>query len=185
MTIWEVVEPVISLMTAVSSVAVASIVGGAVIQSQRDQRAHNRLSVRPILHAWTHTNYEKQSAAFVLMNRGLGPGVIQSIRFIRKNHNGDFFGMEELKYYMPLSPIEYSVSVNPVSLAVPHAVLPGNDLKLLELTFERNLGNGPLLNNEIDDFMRVVLDEFEVEIIYQCMYGNYFRYFSGGESGGG
>lgn len=67
------------LIAALSSIVVAIWVGNAVVQSQKDQRQHNRLSVRPILHISVYRDWETTTVKYYIVNHGVGPAVIENI----------------------------------------------------------------------------------------------------------
>lgn len=69
---------------------VAAVVGGAVIQNQKDQREHNRLSVRPALHSWLHTDEDDCWLSFEIRNNGVGPAIIDRLCLVDMKEGVEF-----------------------------------------------------------------------------------------------
>ncbi|MCE7521936.1 hypothetical protein [Alloalcanivorax xenomutans] len=77
----------LQLMAAVSNITVAVWVGSSVVRSHREQRHHNRLSVRPLIHVYKTFDRECGCAKIEVVNNGVGPAILERIEELRKAHN--------------------------------------------------------------------------------------------------
>ncbi len=67
-----------TLVTGVSSTAIALCALGLSVWQGYQARKHNRLAVRPHLTTWSHSDVEERCYAVEVMNNGIGPALIES-----------------------------------------------------------------------------------------------------------
>jgi len=66
-----------SVITGISSAVIALCALGLSIWQGCLARTHNRLSVRPHLTTWTHSDADKGFYVVELINNGIGPAIIE------------------------------------------------------------------------------------------------------------
>ena len=79
MTVWDAVEPVLTLGLSVSSLVIASRALSESARNGQAQREHNRLSVKPAVHSWIHTLSDKNMIILEIRNNGVGPAIIDRL----------------------------------------------------------------------------------------------------------
>ncbi|MCG8393323.1 MAG: hypothetical protein MI745_09590 [Pseudomonadales bacterium] len=94
MTVWDAVEPVLTLGLSVSSLVVASIALNESARNGEAQRRHNRLSVRPILHVTTRWHAGRGGVSYSVENNGVGPAILTDIKI----YSGDSKGLGGVDY---------------------------------------------------------------------------------------
>jgi len=143
-------------------IAIVSIFIG--IWQGSETRKHNRLSVQPRLSIQHSLNYADQSLSLILINKGLGPAILETIKYeyeskfyeITNNHNIlDFLDRIDLK--VPLSFDRFAPGVTITSNDV-YTILR-IDLKDLESI---KVSPGTLIS------------KFKFEIIYSSLYRERF-----------
>lgn len=155
------------LMAALSSIVVAIWVGDSVVKSRRDQREHNKLSVKPLVHLWTH--HEDRSLTVRLENNGVGPAVIKCITLIKKGDNKNRSPFGDLENFL----IDFRgdvfdiVSLNQIKLADSYSLPAGKAIDLVHLTL-----NEPNKNYLIKALFQNLESNVLFEVRYESIYGD-------------
>lgn len=158
------------LMAAVSSIVVASWVGGAVVQNQKDQRHHNRLSVKPLVHLWTH--HEDRSLTVRLENNGVGPAIIRELSIFKKGDESNKFIFDDLSHFL-LSfreDIFDIVTLDQIRLAQTYSLPAGKSIDLIHIQMK-----DPYSSHLIKALFSSLEDNVLMEVIYESIYGEEVR----------
>lgn len=170
MTAWEIIEPAVTLMTSVSSIVVAAVVGSAVIKSQKEQREHNKLTVRPLIHARIESVNSEGIVYFLLSNHGVGPARINSLKF--RLQSGEIYSSERLMdlCLLLVPSLAGRCKFHTMSMNYPYTVKVGDRIEVLRITIDQ-----PEVNDGLA--MRVansVKNNANCDIYYESLYGEKF-----------
>jgi len=157
-------------MTIETSIALASaiVAGSALIVtvwSAWATRRHHRLSVRPHISKLTEVETSGKKAGFVIVNSGLGPALIKSIRIFvdgeehiikRPSHWKDLID----KLDLPMDGFKYYI------IGEKDAINAGSRELLLQIFFPTEMSNHDKILRE--------LQRIKVVINYESMYGEKF-----------
>ena len=172
MTLWDVVEPVLTLVTSVSSLVVASIVGIAVIEGQKNQSLHNRLSVKPSVRIDRHCTPSKGIYQIFIRNAGFGPALIKSISFRTyldpelKDWNGG-----NVAYYLEdLISIKDKIKVTHTTCNNGTALAANGEIPILDV----------LIADDVKDLyahiaVQKIRDGIAFNICFESIYGEQFQ----------
>jgi hypothetical protein len=137
-------------------------------------RKHNRLSVRPSMTIWTHSekNDHQGSLKVDLLNTGLGPAVIKKcvILYDGKPVTGDLhdFAESQLKAIGP--------HIKLLAGAPREYAMPANENRtLIEIIF-------PMENAQTSELYKNFLNRFDLICEYQSVYGEKMEFDSQSES---
>lgn len=142
MTAWDVVEPVLTLGLSVSSLVVASIALTESARSGRAQRAHSRLSVKPLLHTWLEDSAPDRRVVLLLKNNGIGPAIIKRILFFPDGRpHGATYKLENIAFLLDAEIDRFfrRASFRAISLASDYALPAGSQLTLLTIDIKTEL----------------------------------------------
>lgn len=157
------------VVTGISSAVIALCALGLSIWQGILARTHNRLSFRPHLTTWVHSDAEKGFYAVELINNGIGPAVIEefSVKVDGKLVSGD--GTEPiakaLKIVLPNLPYRSQQSY----LATGYSMAPKERCTVIAVQF---LGQ-PLPSKE---FVEHAINRGDLEISYKSFYDERFPF---------
>lgn len=146
-----------------SAAWVALIVMIATIWQACIARKHNKLSVTPKLTIWKHEDLQNHTFKFDLINNGVGPAIIKSIRFLvdDKKITG-----QELEPYKKIAALIFPN--NPINISGSYFssgfMLPAE--KTLNLVTFQFASNPQLTKQQFD----AALERVDVIIRYQSIY---------------
>lgn len=172
MYLWEVIEPVLSLATAVSSLVVASVVGLSVIEAQKDQRIHNRISVQPGVRIDKYCIPSKGIYQIFLRNSGVGPAYLKEVRFRTyldselKQWNKD----NVQSYLSSLLSAKGEIKVTLSSVNDATALAVNGEIPILDVQISD--GFKDLLNHEA---IKKIRDGIAFNIRFESIYGEHFE----------
>lgn len=164
------IEPVLTLMMAVSSLVVAGSALHVSSENGRAQRRHEVLSVKPLVYTWLECDTQKREVRYHIQNNGVGPAIITNVLFFSREGDSDMCSLEKLPVLLSekIERFESRAKLNKIWLASSYALPPGGDLKLLTL----HLHDHPLLRSEevlrLSDEVKLKLS---CSIEYQNIYG--------------
>jgi hypothetical protein len=159
----------IGLVTGISSVVIALCALGLSVWQGMVARKHNKLSFRPHLTTWSHSDAEKGFYVLELINNGIGPAVIEefSIKVDGKLISGDGAECIEkaLKIVLPNLPYKAQQSY----LAKGYSMAPKERCTVLAVQF---LGK-PLPSKE---FVEHAFTRGDLDISYKSFYDEKFQF---------
>lgn len=160
-----------SVITGISSAVIALCALGLSIWQGCLARTHNRLSVRPHLTTWTHSDAEKGFYAVELINNGIGPAVIEE--FTVKVDGMPIYGdrteviEKTLKIVLPNLPYRSQQSY----LANGYVMAPKERCTIFAVQFTGQ----PLPSKE---FAQHAMNRGDLEISYKSFYGEKLPLFT-------
>lgn len=159
------------MIIGISSTIIALCALGYSVYQGYQIRIHNKLSVRPHLSTWTHSNVEERTYTVELINNGLGPAVIDNfvVKIDGKKISGD--GTEPiekaLKTLFPRIPYHAHQSY----VAQGYSMAPKERCKVVEVKFTETQFPSP---EEVEQALR----RSDLEITYKSYYGEIFHFSS-------
>lgn len=151
------------IVTAWASLIIASVALLFTIYQAHLSRRHNRLSVKPSLTLWPHTDRQGDHARLKvdLLSTGLGPAVIKksTILFDKTPITEDFYNFVEAQL-KSLGPY-----VRLATSTIDEYAMPSNERRtLIEVIFYQQ-------DFQTVDRFRNLLDRFDLICEYECFYG--------------
>ncbi|WP_054015832.1 hypothetical protein [Pseudoalteromonas sp. R3] len=147
-------------------VAVGALI--ATCMQARATKMHNQVSIRPVLCDWVHTDSDR--IYFWVKNKGLGSAKVTSFCYFDGEER--ISGKELYKRLEELL-LPYEVKMDNFLERLDQGTFFAKDEKVVIL----DLGFPGCKN--IDEIEVILGNRFRLEISYECLYGNKFKYISG------
>lgn len=156
---------------SIVSLCISVLVAFAVIVGTFQQRKHNRLSVKPILHTWIHAEGDTQ-VQYIIENSGVGPALIETHTILAsgKEYEGSRTGLTS--FISDTLGVEYALLADDdiVDLHFPFALRAGQKLIMAGLKVP---GSQFGAAKSIAEKLRA---NTEINISYKDIYGKSFQY---------
>lgn len=158
-----------AVITGISTAVIALCALGLSIWQGVEARKHNRLSVRPHLTTWTHSDAEKGFYVVELINNGIGPAVIEefSVKADGTLVSGD--GSEPIEKAMKIVLPNLQYQSRQSYLGKDYVMAPKERCTIFAVQF---LGH-PLPSKE---FVEHAIKRCDLEIPYKSFHGEKFPF---------
>ena len=165
----------LQLATAVASIVVAVWVGHYVVQSQKDQREHNRLSVRPMVHSWFNESQKDGEISLMIENNGVGPAIIDKLLIVdladRSECPIERRAVTDLVMGRLGKRHQWNVRTRVKAPASPYTLAAGTSLELVRIVIE----------DDVEEFFfhysNNVRRDLSLLINYRSIYGEEFNHW--------
>lgn len=165
----------LQLATAVASIVVAAWVGHHVVQSQKDQREHNRLSVRPMVHSWFNESQKDGEISLMIENNGVGPAIIDELLIVdladRSEYPIDRRAITDLVMGRLGKRHQWNVRTAVKAPASPYTLAVGASLELMRIIIE----------DDVEEFFfhysNNVRRGLSLLVTYRSIYGEEFTHW--------
>jgi hypothetical protein len=158
-----------SAIIGISSAVIALCALGFSIWQGKQTQKHNRLSFRPHLTTWSHSDAEKGFYAVDLINNGIGPAIIEnfSIKVDGKPISGD--GGEKIEKALKVLLPNLNYRSQHSYVAKGYSMSPKERCTVVAVQFL-----GPQLPSR--EFVENALNRGELEISYRSFYEEIFHF---------
>lgn len=175
MTYADAILIMLQLATAVASIVVAAWVGHYVVQSQKDQREHNRLSVRPMVHSWFNESQKDGEISLMIENNGVGPAIIDKLSIVDLTDGSecpiDRRAVTDLVMARLGKRHQWNVRTTIKAPASPYTLATGTSLELVRIVIE----------DDVEEFFfhysNNVRRDLSLLITYRSIYGEEFTHW--------
>ncbi|WP_324779579.1 hypothetical protein [Thiobacillus sedimenti] len=158
-------------ITGISSVVIALCALVFSFWQGAQTKKHNRLSVRPHLTTWTHSNSDKGFYAVELVNNGIGPAIIEDfvLKIDGKQISGN--GTEPIEKALKILFPNFSYHSNHSYLAKNYSIVPKERCIVVSVQFL-----GPQF--PAPEVVEHALNRGDLEISYKSFYEENFHFSS-------
>jgi hypothetical protein len=159
------------VIIGISSVVIALCALGISVWQGIQTRKHNKLSFRPHLTTWTHSNIEKGFYAIELINNGLGPAIIESftVKIDGKQISGE--GAEPIEKALKILFPNHTYQSHHSYVAKGYSMAAKERCTVVAVQF-----TGPHLPSP--EFVEHAINRGELEISYKSFYEEVFHLFT-------